>query len=67
MRHPVYFLFFITSKVKLFVGTVQIFAYKFLFTVVFFGKRKNNAHKTFHILKMKAHFKKKHFRNESSF
>ena len=33
--------------------------YRFLFTIVFFGKRKNNTHKTFHILKMKAHFKKK--------
>ena len=32
--------------------------YRFLFTIVFFGKRKNNTHQTFHILKVKAHFKK---------
>ena len=32
----------------------------FVFTIVFFGKRKNNIHKTFHILKMKAHFQKGH-------
>ena len=41
--------------------------YRFLFTIVFFGKRKNNTHKTFHILNMKAHFEKEtHFENESS-
>ena len=40
--------------------TVQIFVYKFLFTIVFFGKRKNNTHETFHILKMKAISKKNH-------
>ena len=34
--------------------------YRFLFTLVFFGKRKSNTHKTFHILKMKAHFEKDH-------
>ena len=33
-------VFFTNSSVKLFVVTVQIFAYKFLFTIVFFGKRK---------------------------
>ena len=38
-----------TSSVKLFVVTVQIFVYKYLFTIVFFGKRK-----TFDILKMKT-------------
>ena len=43
-----------TSSVKLFVVNVQIFVYK----CVFFRKRKNNTHKTFHILKMKAHFEK---------
>ena len=32
--------------------------YRFLFTIVFFGKRKDNTHQTFHILKMKAHLKK---------
>ena len=32
--------------------------YRFLFTIVFFGKRINNTHKSFHILKMKAHFEK---------
>ena len=48
---------FTTPSVKLFVVNVQIF-----------GKRKNNTHKTFHILKMKAHFEKEpHFENESSF
>ena len=47
---------FTTLSVKLFVVTVQIFIYKFLFTTMFFGKRKNNGHETFHILKMKAHF-----------
>ena len=42
--------------------------YRFLFTIVFYGKRKNNTHKTFHILKMKAHIEKEpHFENESSF
>jgi hypothetical protein len=45
---------------------------------MFFGIRKNNNHKTFHILKMKAHFEKEpylkmkahsktHFENESMF
>ena len=47
-----------TSSVKLFVVTVQIFVYKFLFTIVFFGKRKKKTHETFHILKMKTHFEK---------
>ena len=49
-------LFFITtSSVKLFLVNVQ-----------FFRKRKNNTHKTFHILKIKAHFEKRlHFENES--
>ena len=42
--------------------------YRFLFTIVFFGKMKNNTHQTFHILKMKAHFEKEpHFGNESSY
>ena len=48
--------------------TVQIFVYKFLFTIVLFGKRKKTTHETFHILKMKTHFEKElHFENESSF
>ena len=34
--------------------------YRFLFTIVFFGKRKNTIHQTFHILKMKHISKKKH-------
>ena len=60
--------YFTTSSVKQFVVTVQIFVYRFLFTIVFFGKRKNNTHKIFHILKMKAYFEKEqHFENESSF
>ena len=54
--------FITTLSVKLFVVTLQIFVYKFLFTIAFFGKRKNNTHKTFYILKMKAHCKKEpHF------
>ena len=58
---------FTTLSVKLFVVTVQIFVYKSLFTIVFFGKRKNSTHETFHILKMKAHFENEpHFGNESS-
>ena len=55
---------FTTSSVKLFVVNVQIFVYN----CVFFGKRKNNTHKTFNILKMKAHFEKEpHFEDESLF
>ena len=74
---------FITSSVKLFVLTEQIFVYKFLvykflFTIVFFGKKKDNTHETFytlkikahsiknHILRMKAHFET-HFENENMF
>ena len=41
--------------------------YRVLFTIVFFKKWKNNAHKTSHILKMKAHFEiEPHFGNKSS-
>ena len=41
---------------------------RFLFKIVFFGKRKNNTHKNFHILKMKAHFEKEpHFENQNFF
>ena len=55
--------FFTTSSVKLFLVNVQI-----LFTIVLFGKRKSNTHKTFHLLKMKAHFEKEpHFESESTF
>ena len=54
-----------TSSVKLFEVTVQIFVYKLLFTIVFFGKMKKtsrNITHSFHILKTKAHFKKElHF------
>ena len=40
--------------------TVQVFDYKLLLTIVFFGKRKKNVRKT--------HFKKEpHFENQSSF
>ena len=46
---------FTTSSVKLFVVNA---IYWFLFTIVFLGKRKENIHQTFHILKMKAHFEK---------
>ena len=60
---------FTTSSVKLFV-----WMYRFLFTVVFFRKRKNNTHilkmkahlKKNHILKIKAH-SKTHFENENMF
>ena len=47
---------FTTSSVKLFVVNVQLFVYNFV--VVFFGKRKNKNHGTFHIskTKMNAHF-----------
>ena len=46
--------------------TVQIFVYKFLFTIVFFGKRKKTLTKP--EMKMKTHFEKEpHFENESSF
>jgi hypothetical protein len=64
----IFHCFFATSLVKLFVVTVHISVYNFLFRIVFFGKRKNNTHETFHILKMKAHFETEtHFGNESSF
>ena len=36
-----------TLSVKLFVVTLQIFVYKFLFTIAFFGKKKNNLTKPF--------------------
>ena len=39
--------------------TVHICVYKFLFAFLFFGKKEKNIYKTFHILKRKAHFKKK--------
>ena len=38
--------------------------YRFLFTIVFFGKRKNNTHETFHILKIKTH-SETHYENEN--
>ena len=40
--------------------------YWFLYTIVFFWKKKNKTHKTFHILKMKhiSKRKKKRFENE---
>ena len=60
----IFLYFFTTSSVKLFVVTVHIFVYKLCFS----EKGKDNTHKTFHILKMKAHFEKDlHLRNESSF
>ena len=62
----IFVVFNTTSSVKLFEVTVQIFVYKLLFTIVFFGKMKKKPHKTFHILKMKAHFEKEpHFENEN--
>ena len=63
----IFFCFFTTSSVKLFVVTVQIFVYKFLYTIEIFGKRKK-THQTFHILKMKTPFEKEpHFGNENTF
>ena len=41
------FRYIFTSSVKLFVVTLQIFVYKFLFTIVFFGKRKKTLTKPF--------------------
>jgi hypothetical protein len=38
---------FTTSSVKLFVVTVQIFVYNFLFKIVFFGKKKKTLMKPF--------------------
>ena len=71
MKSFIYILSFFntTSSVKLFEVTVEIFVYKLLFTVVLFRKsKKTTTHETFHILKMKTHFKKNpHFENESSF
>ena len=51
------FWFFTTSSVKLFVVTVQIFVYKSLFAIVFFGKRK----------KKKTSRNLSHFENETTF
>ena len=42
-----------TSSVKLFVVIVQIFVYKCLFTIVFFGKRKKTVTKPFTFWKWK--------------
>ena len=42
--------------------------WRFLLTIVFFGKKNKNTHKTFHILKMKTQWEKDpHFENGSSF
>ena len=70
---------FTTSSVKLFVVTVQIFVYKFLFTIVFsLEKGKTTLTKPFtflkwkhilktnHISEMKAH-SETHFENENMF
>ena len=58
----IFHCFSTTSSIKEFVVTVQIFVYNCVL-----GKKKNNTHETFHILKMKALFKKKYFGIESSF
>ena len=57
--------------------TVQIFIYKFLFTIGFFCRKKEKTHETFHTFNMKKHFEKKklkmkahsetHFENEHIF
>ena len=49
---------FTTLSVKLFVVTVQIFVYKSLFTIVFFGKK--NSQKPFIFWKWKHLLKKNH-------
>ena len=52
--------------------------HRFMFTIVFFGKRKDNTHITFYILKMKEHLRKEqhlkmkadsktYFENENKF
>jgi len=57
------YIFVTTSSVKLFVVNVQIFVYNCVFR-----KKEKQHSKTFHILKMKAHFEKEpHFENKSSF
>ena len=43
----IFHCFLTTSSVKLLVVTVQIFVYKVLFTIVFFGKRKKTLTKPF--------------------
>ena len=55
-----------TSSVKLFVVTVQIFVYKFLFTIVFFGKKEKQQSRNLSHYKMKAH-SETHFENENMF
>ena len=53
-----YFVVKTTSSVKLFEVTVQYFFYNYLFTIVFFGKRKKSQNL--------SHFENEpHFENES--
>ena len=47
---------FTTSSVKLFLVTIQIFVYKFLFTIMFFWKKKKQHSQNL-----------SHFENESTF
>ena len=74
----VFHSYFTTSSVKLFVVPAQVFVYKFLFTIVFFGKRKKKLTKPFtfwkwkhllkknHILKLRTPLEKEpHFENEN--
>ena len=57
----IFLCLFRTLSVKLFVVNVQIFVYDCLF-----GKKNNNTHKNFYVLKMKAH-SETHFENENMF
>ena len=61
-------LFFTTSLVKLFVVTVQIFVYQFLFTIVFFLEGgKTTLTKPFIFWNESTFLKKAHIGNERSF
>ena len=68
----IFFIFFTISSVKLFVTTVQIFVYKFLFTIVFFGIKKKKHVGNLSHFKTETHFVKKahsetNFENENMF
>ena len=54
----IFHCFSTTSSIKEFVVTVQIFVYKFLFTIMFLGKRKKKLTKPFTFWKWK-HISKK--------
>ena len=63
---------FTTSSIKLVVVNVQIFVYKFLFTIVFFGIKKKKHVGNLSHFKTETHFVKKahsetNFENENMF